>query len=117
MFKMKKNLIPYLAGDFTRKIKAELMLTGTNSTFYLSCHFNSHLCLKPTLLLHHPHLLMTPHHFHTWPAAENRRHSKMLKQTQMTAIGKNLFKSVPLPFTTADPFQPDTAIPSQTQLH
>lgn len=43
-----KKIAPYLAGDLTRKIKAELMLTATNSTFYLSRHFNSHACFVQT---------------------------------------------------------------------
>lgn len=34
-----------------QEIKAELMLSGTSSTFYLSCHFNSHPCFvqRPTV--------------------------------------------------------------------
>lgn len=55
---------------------------------------------QPTLLHHHRHLSTAHHHFHTWPAAKIKSTSKMFEQTQMTTIGKKLFKSVPLPFTT-----------------
>lgn len=72
----------------------------------------------PTLLLHHLHLLIIHHHFHTWAEAENRRHSKRLKQIERTALGKHLFKSTPLPLNTAAflPTRHCTPLPEPTAL-